>query len=49
MVDNARVENVMNMNQSDLYEAAVTAREAGQAACRSDVVSGCGRVYVFVV
>ena len=48
MVDNARVENVMNMNQSDLYEAAVTAREAGQAACRSGVVSGCGRVYVFV-
>lgn len=48
MFNSNRVENVMQMDQSDLYEAAVAARDAGQSANRASVVSGCGRVYVFV-
>jgi hypothetical protein len=45
---NDRIDNAMTMNQSDLYEAAVAAREAGESAEGSSVRSGCGRVYVFV-
>ena len=48
MSNSNRVENVMQMNQSDLYEAAVSARQAGQSAPMASVAYGCGRVYVFV-
>jgi hypothetical protein len=47
MFDSNRIENAMQMNQSDLYAAAVAARDAGESA-QMGRASGCGRVYVFV-
>lgn len=48
MITTDRIDNVMTMNQSDLYNAAVAARDAGYSASRARATSGCGRVYVFV-
>jgi len=48
MFDSSRVENIMVMSQSDLYDAAVAARDAGYSAPRARVAAGCGRVYVFL-
>ena len=43
-----RNENVMKMNQCELYDAAVSARRAADSVVSARVRSGCGRVYVFV-